>query len=499
MASKQVIRSLLKDLRINAAQLDKHPWAKAALLENSTARLMAGGVNFFMMHRQVPTVKHITVFASSHFGKNIEDEEISEFLSLSFECLRAMKEAHEEFHSTIMSPSSTLSLRNTCSSSLQDNMPLLLRGGQGEEEYSSPQRRPNEIENNKDDDDDDADIIAATGGLESLDKALHHHHYHHDLMEEHGDCKKCVGNGDTVKKCISSHLNSLRLLSNKEDNEYISVEEEKNEKNDDNLVEEEKECALESSSSLSLSSPVRLEDYLEDIIQEQEEIIDLGFSDKLQVNDDDDRTINYNPMERCVMHALFHTPKIFQLEGRSSTEDDHSSCSDIINGSSHAKEEEEKDTHLPLRDLVDKLLDLDLPEITLSTLAAWRANTPITEELDVSQETLLTLSEDLAQLGMTWAVLVLFHESRPGDSLWLLHWTNLLILVHKRRRFIRTRRDNIHLPSKFMQQRDSLVKKLINSLWDHPIREDLSLTADFYAHIMLASIEDYEQCLRIYS
>jgi len=501
-------------------------------------------VNFFMMHRQVPTVKHITVFASSHFGKNIEDEEISEFLSLSFECLRAMKEAHEEFHSTIMSPSSTLSLRNTCSSSLQDNMPLLLRGGQGEEEYSSPQRRPNEIENNKDDDDDDADIIAATGGLESLDKALHHHHYHHDLMEEHGDCKKCVGNGDTVKKCISSHLNSLRLLSNKEDNEYISVEEEKNEKNDDNLVEEEKECALESSSSLSLSSPVRLEDYLEDIIQEQEEIIDLGFSDKLQVNDDDDRTINYNPMERCVMHALFHTPKIFQLEGRSSTEDDHSSCSDIINGSSHAKEEEEKDTHLPLRDLVDKLLDLDLPEITLSTLAAWRANTPITEELDVSQETLLTLSEDLAQLGMTWAVLVLFHESRPGDSLWLLHWTNLLILscaeshnlelgnelyeyiseggllepdettftylANLCSNVVRESRqgrntileeeddDDDDNDDDYIQQ-DSLVKKLINSLWDHPIREDLSLTADFYAHIMLASIEDYEQCLRIYS
>jgi len=44
MASKQVIRSLLKDLRINAAQLDKHPWAKAALLENSTARLMVAAV-----------------------------------------------------------------------------------------------------------------------------------------------------------------------------------------------------------------------------------------------------------------------------------------------------------------------------------------------------------------------------------------------------------------------------------------------------------------------
>eukprot|EP00465_Bigelowiella_longifila_P012241 CAMPEP_0185264938 /NCGR_PEP_ID=MMETSP1359-20130426/25481_1 /TAXON_ID=552665 /ORGANISM="Bigelowiella longifila, Strain CCMP242" /LENGTH=230 /DNA_ID=CAMNT_0027853863 /DNA_START=152 /DNA_END=844 /DNA_ORIENTATION=+ len=154
----------------------------------------------------------------------------------------------------------------------------------------------------------------------------------------------------------------------------------------------------------------------------------------------------------------------------------------------------------------------------------------------------MTLAEDLAQLGMTWAVLVLFHESKPGDSLWLLQWTNLLILSCSENhnfelgnelyeyvcegllepdeatftylanlcsnvvRESRTGR-NVILEDEEDDdddddddsQQEFQVKKMIKSLWEHPIRQDLSLTADFYAHIMSASIKDYEHCLRIYS
>mmetsp|Transcript_19639 Transcript_19639/g.27407 ORF Transcript_19639/g.27407 Transcript_19639/m.27407 type:complete len:448 (-) Transcript_19639:91-1434(-) len=368
MASKAVIRSLLKDVRASARTLDQHPWKKAVLVENSTVRLMVGGVPFFMMHRDIPSMRRVTINASSYFGKNIEEDELPELLEITFESLRAMKHAREEFDAYV-----------------------------------------------------------------PLDKS------------------------------------ALPSLEQSNDELFI-------------LPVEKKEYWKETDSKLKAFTEMEGKDVTE------EGIVNLISTLENDVRDEKDAEIY---LEDCLLHALSKHAEVFHNE---------------------------KVANKWVKELVNFLM----PQAAFCLLASLRSRTSIHKELPIEANVLHNLASLLAQEGMTWAVLVLFHESPPGDGLWLLRWINLLIQSCAESHNVELGTELYNYVCEFLEPDEetltslaqlcyntlreseelsdthaSLIKDIIESIWAHPVRQDLTLPPEFYATVMGSSM-DYDKCLQIY-
>ncbi|GAB5370794.1 hypothetical protein AAMO2058_001523700 [Amorphochlora amoebiformis] len=92
--SAKLIRSLFGDLYKAAKTIDKHPWWKFKLFEESAIRNITS-TDFFLAHRRVDRMRNVVVKASAYYQNESIDEK--QLLDVGFDCLRAMNRATQDY------------------------------------------------------------------------------------------------------------------------------------------------------------------------------------------------------------------------------------------------------------------------------------------------------------------------------------------------------------------------------------------------------------------